>query len=67
MENSTIAIYALVTLVILLLTYVFVYRKNSEKIVDQLAFLAFWNKEDECDRDYCDIEEEDVGEDEDEE
>lgn len=49
METSTIAIYALLTLVILLSTYVFVYNKNSAKLIDQLAFLAFWNRDDECD------------------
>lgn len=69
METTTIAIYALVTLVIMLLTYVFVYKKNSAKIMDQLAFLAFWNKDDgdECDGDECDIEEEEDDEDDEDE
>ena len=61
MEQSTIAIYILITFVIILLTYVFVYKKNSDKLMDQLAVLAFWrtDDDDEGDDDVCDDDDDD--------
>ena len=66
MDWKDFTIYMLVFFIILFFTYMCVYKKHCTRIMDELSFLAFWNKyDDEVDEE--DEDEEDEDEDEDEE